>query len=71
MLYCANTRDSAKHLEPLKGGKIPVEILLTSKDPDEKTKSFEKCLEAIKASGVSVMKISSTLWGFFSIYYFF
>lgn len=43
----------AKHLEPLKGGKIPVEILVTSKDPDEKSRSFEKCLEVIKNAGVS------------------
>ncbi|PIG79931.1 transcription elongation complex subunit (Cdc68) [Aspergillus arachidicola] len=44
----------AKHLEPLKGGKIPVEILVTSKDPDEKTRSFEKCLEVIKSAGKRV-----------------
>ncbi|KAE8134083.1 FACT complex subunit spt16 [Aspergillus pseudotamarii] len=44
----------AKHLEPLKGGKIPVEILVTSKDPDEKTRSFEKCLEVIKNAGKRV-----------------
>ncbi|KAE8159120.1 FACT complex subunit spt16 [Aspergillus tamarii] len=44
----------AKHLEPLKGGKIPVEILVTSKDPDEKSRSFEKCLEVIKNAGKRV-----------------
>lgn len=42
----------AKHLEPLKGGKIPVEILVTTKDQEEKTKVFEKCTELIKSSGV-------------------
>jgi Xaa-Pro aminopeptidase len=44
---------TAKHLEPLKGGKIPVEILVTTKDPESKTKAFEKCLEVIKTAGVS------------------
>jgi Xaa-Pro aminopeptidase len=42
----------AKHLEPLKEGKIPVEILVTTKDPESKTKAFEKCLEVIKGAGV-------------------
>jgi hypothetical protein len=45
---------AAKHLEPLKGGKIPVEILVTTKDQEQKTKSFEKCVEAIKGAGVSL-----------------
>jgi hypothetical protein len=36
----------------LKGGKIPVEILVTTKDAEEKAKVFEKCLEVIKTSGV-------------------
>jgi FACT complex subunit SPT16 N-terminal lobe domain len=43
----------AKHLEPLRGGKIPVEILVTTKDPDQKAKVFEECLDVIKNSGVS------------------
>ncbi|KAH8422951.1 chromatin-remodeling protein SPT16 [Aspergillus melleus] len=54
VMYVVTTAKKAKHLEPLKGGKIPVEILLTSKDLEEKTKSFEKCLEAIKSSGKKV-----------------
>lgn len=45
---------SAKHLEPLKNGKIPVEILVTSKDPESKTKAFDKCLDVIKGAGVSL-----------------
>lgn len=44
---------TAKHLEPLKNGKIPVEILVTTKDPESKSKAFEKCLEVIKSAGVS------------------
>lgn len=43
----------AELLEPLKGGKIPVELLVTTKDPESKTKAFEKCLEVIKGAGVS------------------
>lgn len=43
---------TAKHLEPLKGGKIPVEILVTTKDQEEKTKLFEKCVDIIKSAGV-------------------
>ena len=49
---------TAKHLEPLKGGKIPVEILVTSKDPEEKMKSFEKCIDVIKNAGVSILSVS-------------
>ncbi|KAE8385154.1 FACT complex subunit spt16 [Aspergillus alliaceus] len=54
MMYVVTTAKKAKHLEPLKVGKIPVEILVTSKDPEEKTKSFEKCLEVIKNAGNKV-----------------
>lgn len=55
---------AAKHLEPLKGGKIPVEILVTSKTPDEKMKSFEKCIDVIKNAGVSptVLSVSDLGW---------
>ncbi|KAL5362965.1 FACT complex subunit spt16 [Aspergillus floccosus] len=53
-MYVVTTAKKAKHLEPLKGGKIPVEILVTTKDQDEKTKIFEKCLETIKSSGNKV-----------------
>lgn len=47
----------AELLEPLKGGKIPVELLVTTKDPESKTKAFEKCLEVIKGAGVSHLEI--------------
>jgi hypothetical protein len=46
----------AELLEPLKGGKIPVELLVTTKDPESKTKAFEKCLDVIKGAGVSILK---------------
>ncbi|RAL05019.1 chromatin-remodeling protein SPT16 [Aspergillus ibericus CBS 121593] len=54
VVYVVTTAKKAKHLEPLKGGKIPVEILVTSKDPEEKMKSFEKCIEVIKNAGKKV-----------------
>ncbi|OJJ73056.1 hypothetical protein ASPBRDRAFT_195684 [Aspergillus brasiliensis CBS 101740] len=54
VVYVVTTAKKAKHLEPLKGGKIPVEILVTSKDPDEKMKSFEKCIDVIKNAGNKV-----------------
>jgi hypothetical protein len=45
---------TAKHLEPLKGGKIPLEVLVRGKDAEQNAKHFEKCLEVIKSSGVSL-----------------
>lgn len=42
----------AKHLEPLKGGKIPIEILVRGKDAEQNAKHFEKCLDVIKGAGV-------------------
>jgi hypothetical protein len=47
----------AKHLEPLKNGKIPVEILVTTKDAEEKAKAFSKCLDVIKNAGVSLIHV--------------
>ncbi|PYI04288.1 SPT16-domain-containing protein [Aspergillus sclerotiicarbonarius CBS 121057] len=58
VVYVVTTAKKAKHLEPLKGGKIPVEILVTSKDPEEKMKSFEKCIEVIKNAGKKVGVLS-------------
>ena len=42
----------AKHLELLKGGKIPIEILVRGKDADQNAKHFKRCLDAIKDAGV-------------------
>ncbi|KAI2132109.1 FACT complex subunit spt16 [Ophidiomyces ophidiicola] len=53
-MYIVTTGKKAKHLEPLQGGKIPVELLIISKDPETKTKAFEKCLDLIKSSGNKV-----------------
>lgn len=53
-MYVVTTAKKAKHLEPLKGGKIPMEILVTSKDQEQKAKAFEKCLDVIKSAGKKV-----------------
>jgi len=62
---------TAKHLEPLKGGKIPVEILVITKDQEQKKKSFEKCLEVIKNAGVSlatrIPTLGHTIWRYFTL----
>lgn len=42
---------AAKHLEGLKGGKIPIEILSRTKDAEQNAKHFESCLDLIKKSG--------------------
>ena len=42
------------YLEPLKGGKTPVEILVRGKDAEENTRQFEKCTDAIKKAGKKV-----------------
>ncbi|GIK02644.1 FACT complex subunit spt16 [Aspergillus viridinutans] len=53
-VYVVTTAKKAKHLEPLRGGKIPVEILVTTKDPEGKLRSFEKCTEVIRSAGNKV-----------------
>lgn len=35
-----------------------MEILVTTKEPDQKKKAFEKCLEAIKSAGVRIADIT-------------
>ncbi|KAH8691097.1 transcription elongation complex subunit [Talaromyces proteolyticus] len=57
-MYIVTTAKKAKHLEPLKGGKIPVEILVTSKDPADKAKAFAKCIDVIKTAGGKVGTLS-------------
>ncbi|KAI4145361.1 MAG: hypothetical protein L6R39_003823 [Caloplaca ligustica] len=53
-LTIVTTTKKAKHLEPLKGGKTPVEVLSRAKDPAVNAKQFEKCLDLIKSSGKKV-----------------
>jgi nucleosome binding factor SPN SPT16 subunit len=57
-LYVVTTVKKAKHLEPLKGGKIPLEILVRGKDPEQNAKHWDKILEVIKASGKKVGTIA-------------
>lgn len=49
-----NRQFTAKYLEPLKGGKIPIEVLIRGKDAEENAKQFEKCLDVIKGAGKKV-----------------
>lgn len=44
---------TAKHLEPLKGGKYPLEVLVRGKDAAENEKLFSKITDTIKSAGVS------------------
>lgn len=47
-----NKRPTASFLEPLKGGKVPVEIYVRGKDADENAEQLKKCVGIIKSSGV-------------------
>ncbi|KAK2739035.1 FACT complex subunit spt16 [Myotisia sp. PD_48] len=53
-MYVVTTAKKAKHLESLQGGKIPVELLVTTKDAEQKAKIFQKCLDVIKGAGSKV-----------------
>ncbi|KAI4161693.1 MAG: hypothetical protein LQ342_004701 [Letrouitia transgressa] len=53
-LWVVTTTKKAKHLEPLKGGKVPVEILVRGKDAEQNAKQFEKCLDVVKTAGKKV-----------------
>ncbi|BDD57948.1 FACT complex subunit spt16 [Monascus purpureus] len=53
-MYVVTTAKKAKHLEHLKGGKIPLEIIVVTKDPEQKLKAFEKCLDIIKNAGKKI-----------------
>jgi hypothetical protein len=44
---------TAKHLEPLKGGKIPLEVLVRGKDAEGNEKLFQKIASQMKSAGVS------------------
>jgi hypothetical protein len=43
----------AKHLEQLKGGRFPIEVLVRGKDAAENEKLFIKVTNKIKEAGVS------------------
>ncbi|KAF2264458.1 SPT16-domain-containing protein [Lojkania enalia] len=66
LLQIVTTKKKASYLEPLKGGKVPVEILVRGKDPEENKKQFQTCLDTIKNAGkkVAVLKKDSANGGF-------
>jgi hypothetical protein len=45
-------RLAAKHLEQLKGGRFPIEVLVRGKDAAENEKLFIQITDKIKAAGV-------------------
>lgn len=46
------TPDIAKHLEQLKGGRFPIEVLVRGKDAAENEKLFVTVADKIKEAGV-------------------
>lgn len=42
----------AAYLEPLRGGKVPLELHVRGKDAEANAKQFEQCLSQIKNAGV-------------------
>ena len=44
---------AAKYLDQIKGGRVPVEVLVRGKDAAENEKHFVKIAEIIKNAGVS------------------
>ncbi|KAI9845669.1 MAG: FACT complex subunit spt16 [Sclerophora amabilis] len=57
-LYIVTTARKAKHLEPLKGGKIGVEVLVRGKDASHNAKLFKQIVDVIQTSGKKVGVIS-------------
>ncbi|KAF2220252.1 FACT complex subunit spt16 [Elsinoe ampelina] len=53
-IYIVTTKKKAAYLEPLKGGKTPVEVLVRGKDAEENEKQFKRCLDIIKNAGSKV-----------------
>ncbi|KAF2877255.1 FACT complex subunit-domain-containing protein [Massariosphaeria phaeospora] len=66
LVQIVTTKKKAAYLEPLKGGKVPIEILVRGKDADENKKQFQSCLDTIKNAGkkVAVLKKDSASGGF-------
>ncbi|CAH0004873.1 unnamed protein product [Clonostachys byssicola] len=57
-LYILTTAKKAKHLDQIKGGRFPVEVLVRGKDATENEKLFVKIAEKMKAAGNKVGVIS-------------
>ncbi|KAF1983849.1 transcription elongation complex subunit [Aulographum hederae CBS 113979] len=53
-LTVITTKKKSQLLQPLKGGKVPVDILVRSKNAEENQKHFDKCLDIVKAGGKKV-----------------
>ncbi|OJD37458.1 fact complex subunit spt16 [Diplodia corticola] len=53
-IHIVTTKKKAAYLEPLKGGKVPVELHIRGKDAEENAKQFQQCLEGMKAAGKKV-----------------
>ncbi|PVI02358.1 FACT complex subunit spt16 [Periconia macrospinosa] len=51
LFQIVTTKKKASYLEPLKGGKVPVEILVRGKDAEENKKQFQSCIETMKKAG--------------------
>ncbi|KAG9240610.1 FACT complex subunit-domain-containing protein [Calycina marina] len=50
-VYVVTTAKKGKHLEPLKGGKIALELLVRGKDADQNANLFEQITKTIKDTG--------------------
>ncbi|KAK5071914.1 FACT complex subunit spt16 [Lithohypha guttulata] len=58
-VYVITTEKKAKHLQNLKDGKIPVEIMpIDAKKPETRSEAFAKCLEIVKGAGKKVGTLS-------------
>ncbi|KAL6692464.1 FACT complex subunit domain-containing protein [Trichoderma pleuroticola] len=57
-LYILTTQKKAKHLEQLKGGRFPIEVLVRGKDAAENEKLFVTVADKIKEAGKKVGVIS-------------
>ncbi|RYP64538.1 hypothetical protein DL771_008727 [Monosporascus sp. 5C6A] len=53
-LYVVTTAKKAKHLEQLKGGRFPIEVLVRGKDAAANEKQFIKIADTINAAGKKV-----------------
>ncbi|ORY59508.1 FACT complex subunit spt-16 [Pseudomassariella vexata] len=53
-LYVVTTAKKAKHLEQLKGGRFPIEVLVRGKDASENEKLFLKIADSINSAGKKV-----------------
>ncbi|KAI5923911.1 FACT complex subunit spt-16 [Camillea tinctor] len=53
-LYIVTTAKKAKHLEPLKGGRFPIEVLVRGKDAAANEKQFFKIADTINSAGKKI-----------------